>query len=328
MARYHVPGVALGVIDGDAAHVAGFGVTSVEDGLPVDGQTPFQIASITKTVVATAVLRLVERGQLELDAPVQRYLPELRLREASSTERLTLAHLLEHTAGFQGDVRDGDFGVRCGAGDDALAQFVGMVAHLPQHALPGERWAYNNAGFCLAGRVTEVVTGELVLEPLGMRRSGFSVAGALAQGVAGGHRVKDGRAEVALRLTLVPERRFGIFVLTNADMGAQLHAEVTKQALREYVGIAGLDVTPLPAPPADLGQYAGTYGVIGPDDERIDVRMDGDRLLLSEVGAAAFYAPDHIVALEGLWRHERGEFLRGSDGRITYLRMVGALCTR
>lgn len=103
---------------------------------------------------------------------------------------------------------------------------------------------------------------------------------------------------------------------------------MTKQALREYVGIDGLDVVPLPAPPVDLGQYAGTYCVIGPDDESIEVRVDGDRLLLSEGGAASFYAPDHIVALEGLWRHERGEFLRGADGRITHLRMGGALCTR
>ena len=72
MARYHVPGVALGLIDRGAEHVAGFGLTSVEHPLPVDGETLFQIASITKTLVGTAVMRLVERGQLELDRPVRR----------------------------------------------------------------------------------------------------------------------------------------------------------------------------------------------------------------------------------------------------------------
>ncbi|HEV8639233.1 MAG TPA: serine hydrolase [Chloroflexota bacterium] len=431
MARYHVPGVALGVIDRGAEHVAGFGLTSVEHPLPVDGETLFQIASITKTLVATAVMRLVERGQLGLDQPVRRYLPELRLRDARSTDRLTMTHLLTHTGGFQGDVRDGAYGVRCGPGDDALARFVGMVAHMPQHAPPGEVWAYNNAGFSLAGRVIEVVAGQtfeaairdLVLEPLGMRRSFFSAAEAITHRVAIGHAVKDGRAEVvrrwalprvlnpagglvcpasdmlryarfhlgdggvaggqrllspasmalmrtprvgdalhngclasfaddvglswfsratehgrllvhggwtslALRLTLVPQQRFGVFVLTNADTGAQLHAEVTKQALRDYAGIDGLDVAPLATPPADPASYAGTYRFAGPDDDDVEVRVNGDRLTLPEWGDAAFYAPDRIVALEGIWRHERGQFLRGTNGQIACLRMGGRLGRR
>jgi CubicO group peptidase (beta-lactamase class C family) len=438
MARYRVPGVALGVIDGGAEHVAGFGVTSVEQPLPVDGDTPFPIASITKTVVATAVMRLVERRQLELDQRVRHYLPELRLGDAGSADRLTVLHLLTHTGGFQGDIRDGAYGVRCGSGDDALARFVPMLAHLPQHAPPGEVWAYNNAGFSLAGRVIEVVTGqtferairELVLEPLGMQRSDFSTAEpseangqGVGRGTAIGHTVKDGRAEVvrgwvlprvlapagglvcpardllryarfhlgdgsvtggervlspesmalmrtprvggalhngclvsfadevglswfsratargrllvhggwtslSLRLSLVPAQRFGIFVLTNADMGAQLHAEVTKQALRDYLEIDGLDAVPLPVPPDETAAYAGTYRFNGPDDEDVEVRVNGDGLNVSEWGAAAFYAPDHIVALEGLWRQERGQFLRGPDGQITYLRMGGGLGRR
>jgi CubicO group peptidase (beta-lactamase class C family) len=346
-------------------------------------------------------------------------------------------HLLTHTGGFQGDIRDGLYGVRCGPGDDALARFVAMLAHLPQHAPPGAVWAYNNAGFSLAGRVIEVATGqaferairELVLEPLGMRRSGFftSAPSEVSDGpVAIGHSVKGGRAAVvrgwalprmlnpagglvcpardllryarfhlgdgsvaggpgderllspesmalmrmprigealhngclasfaddvglswfsratprgrllvhggwsslALRLTLVPAQRFGIFVLTNADIGAQLHADVTKQALRDYVGIDGLDAVPLPAPPTDPAPYAGTYRFADPDDEDVEVRVAGARLTLSEWGAAAFYAPDHIVAVEGLWRHERGQFLRGPDGEITHLRMGGGLGRR
>jgi CubicO group peptidase (beta-lactamase class C family) len=440
MARYHVPGVALGVLDGDAEYVAGFGVTDFDQPLPVDAETLFPIASITKTVVATAVMRLVEQGHLALEAPVRRYLPDLRLADAASTDRLTMTHLLTHTGGFQGDFQDGAYGVRCGSGDDALARFVTMLAHLPQRAPPGEMWVYNNAGFSLAGRVIEVVTGQrfeeairaLVLKPLEMRCSSFSTGEATIGPVAVGHTVKGGHAtvvpqrplprmlnpaggllcsasdllryarfhlgdgrmadgsvgggptggqrllsaasmalmrtprvgealhngclasfadEVGLswfsratargrllvhggwtslshRLTLVPALRFGIFVLTNADMGAQLHGEVTKQALRDYLDIDGLDAAPVPAPPAGLTSYAGTYRFATPDDEDIEVRVNGNRLALSEWGEAAFYAPDHIVALEGLWRHERGQFLRGPDGQITYLRMGGGLGRR
>jgi hypothetical protein len=137
--------------------------------------------------------------------------------------------------------------------------------------------------------------------------------------------VHGGWSSLALRLTLVPGRRFAVFLLTNADAGAQLHAEVTKQALHDFVGIAGLDAVPLPAPPADPAPYAGTYRFTDPDDEDVALRVNGDRLASAEWGDAAFYAPDRIVVLEGLWRHERGQFLRGPDGRITCLRIGGGL---
>ena len=71
MERYHVPGVAIGMLRAGDIEVAGFGVTSVEHPLKVDGDTLFQIASVTKTMTATVVMRLVERGALDLDAPVR-----------------------------------------------------------------------------------------------------------------------------------------------------------------------------------------------------------------------------------------------------------------
>ena len=71
MRRVHVPGVAVGTLrDGDEA-IATFGVTSVENPLPVQPDTLFQIGSITKTVTATALMRLIEQGTLELEAPVR-----------------------------------------------------------------------------------------------------------------------------------------------------------------------------------------------------------------------------------------------------------------
>jgi len=71
MDRLSIPGVAVGVLAGDQELAAGFGVTSVENPLPVTPDTLFQIGSITKTFVATAVMRLVENGKLDLDSPVR-----------------------------------------------------------------------------------------------------------------------------------------------------------------------------------------------------------------------------------------------------------------
>ena len=72
MARHHVPGVAIGILHDGDEDIAAYGVTNLEHPLPVDADTLFQIASITKTMTATVVMRLVERGALDLDAPIRR----------------------------------------------------------------------------------------------------------------------------------------------------------------------------------------------------------------------------------------------------------------
>ncbi len=80
MREYRVPGVALGIIENGVVTTRGLGVTNVEDPLPVNDHTVFPIASISKTFAATAAMRLVEQGKLDLKAPVRKYLPEFRVQ--------------------------------------------------------------------------------------------------------------------------------------------------------------------------------------------------------------------------------------------------------
>ena len=124
-----IPGVAVGVLAGDQESAVGFGVTSVENPLPITADTLFQIGSITKTFVATAIMRLVENDKLDLDAPVRSWLPGLSLFDDGVAQQVTLRHLLTHTGGWVGDYFN-DFG----SGDDALARMVAEVAELPQLA--------------------------------------------------------------------------------------------------------------------------------------------------------------------------------------------------
>jgi CubicO group peptidase (beta-lactamase class C family) len=100
MERYHVPGVAIGMLRAGDIDVAAFGVTSVEHPLKVDGDTLFQIASVTKTMTATVIMRLIERGALDLEAPVRKYIPAFRLRDAAAQEQATVRHLVTHTGGW------------------------------------------------------------------------------------------------------------------------------------------------------------------------------------------------------------------------------------
>src|SRR5262245_61104042 len=109
MASFGVPGVALGVWHDGQVRMAGFGVHNVEHRLPAGPTTLFRVASITKTFTASAVMRLVEQGRLELDAPLRRFVPDLRLADPEATERATLRHCLNHYGGWTGDVFD-DFG--------------------------------------------------------------------------------------------------------------------------------------------------------------------------------------------------------------------------
>ncbi|MEX2046188.1 MAG: serine hydrolase domain-containing protein [Chloroflexota bacterium] len=200
MERYHVPGVAIGMLRAGDIEVAGFGVTSVEHPLRVDGDTLFQIASVTKTMTATVIMRLIERGALDLDAPVRRYIPAFRLRDPAAQERATVRHLVTHTGGWLGDCF-ADFG----NGDDALERYVTAMAELEQLTPLGEIWHYSNSSFALLGRLIEVVTGksyedatrELLFRPLGMTRSCFSAGEAITHRVAVGHVIVDEKPTVA-----------------------------------------------------------------------------------------------------------------------------------
>src|SRR5215217_6971043 len=190
MAELKIPGVAIGVIAGDREHATGFGVTNIDHPLPVDPDTLFQIGSTTKTVTGTALMRLVEHGTLDLEAPVRTYLPDFRVADPQVSEEVQLWHLVTHTAGWQ----DAGF-VETGDGDDALARYIAGMADLPQIAPLGASFSYNNGAVCLAGRVIEAVTGqtyeaavtELVLEPLGMAQSSFFPEEIMTKAFAVGH---------------------------------------------------------------------------------------------------------------------------------------------
>lgn len=207
MAKYHIPGVAIGVYSQGEAYVRGYGVTNVDDPEPVDGDTLFRIASTTKTFTGTAVMRLVEQGALDLSAPVRRYLPEFRVEDEEASAHVTLRECLNHSAGWVGDDEQ-DFG----RGDDALARYIASMRLLPQLTPPGTQFAYSNTAIDVAGRVIEGVTGqsyeaavrELLLDPLQLTRTRFFTDELAGYPMAGSHVVDDGRATFAPQLWSMP----------------------------------------------------------------------------------------------------------------------------
>jgi CubicO group peptidase (beta-lactamase class C family) len=195
-----VPGVGVGVVFGDEDHQAFHGVTSIEDPLEVNERTLFQNGSTGKTYTSTAILRLVERGEMDLDAPVRTYVPDLRLKDDQVAHDVTMLHLLNHTAGWDGDLFE-----NTGEGDDALARYVARMATIEQVTPLGATVSYNNASLALAGFALEQVTGkvfeplirELVFEPLGMDRNFYLPKELMTYRFSQGHRQsQDGTIEV------------------------------------------------------------------------------------------------------------------------------------
>src|SRR3954469_15798303 len=207
MARYHIPGVAIGLYYQGEEYVRGYGITNVDAPVAVDGDTLFRIASTTKTFTGTTVMRLVEQGKLDLSAPIRRYLPDFRVEDEAASAQVTLRQCLNHSAGWVGD-DELDFG----RGDDALARYVASMPRLPQLTPPGAQFAYNNTAIDVAGRIIEVVTGqsyegavrELLLDPLGLSRTRFFTDQVAGYPIAGSHTVAGARAVSSPDLWYLP----------------------------------------------------------------------------------------------------------------------------
>ncbi|MEU6882198.1 serine hydrolase domain-containing protein [Streptomyces sp. NPDC046712] len=199
--KFGVPGVSVGVWADGRETFASHGVTSLDNPLPVDKDTLFQLGSTTKTFTATALMRLVADGRLELDAPVRRYVPELVLADEKAAADITVMNLLNHTSGLSWNII-----TDTGDGDDALAAFVAKMAELELIGEPGDRASYSQAGYNLLGRVLENVTGltyeqavaSLLFEPLGLSNSFFGTADVMTRRFAVGHNPdEDGNLAVA-----------------------------------------------------------------------------------------------------------------------------------
>ena len=174
--EFKIPGVTLGVLTPDGDHFVNLGVTNLDNPLPVTSDTIFQIGSTTKTLTSLTLSVLEAQGKLKLDDTIRTHLPDFKLKDESVAAQLTIRDVLTHQGGFQGDLFEDT-----GEGDDAVAKVLDKLAESPQVVPLRGHWSYNNAGFFIAGRVIEVVTGktyeaavtELVLEPLGMDHTFF-----------------------------------------------------------------------------------------------------------------------------------------------------------
>lgn len=169
MARLGIPGLTAAVaLDGERVWSKGYGLADVENEVLADEDTMYRLASVTKPMTAVAVLQLVERGKLDLNAPVQRYAPSFPAKPWPITARL----LLSHQAGLR-HWNDDEWGLtrHYASLDEALGLFKDDTLLFE----PGSKAQYSSPGYNLLGRVVEGASGQPYLAYL--RENVFAPAG-------------------------------------------------------------------------------------------------------------------------------------------------------
>ena len=268
MAFHRVPGVSIAVIDkGQIAWARGYGVLEAGGQRPVDSETLFQAASISKPVSTLAALALVDRGTLSLDENVNDWLVSWKVPENELTrqEKVTLRRLLSHSAGL---TVHGFAGYAAGEPVPTLKEVLEGSGAANSKAvevdmLPGKQWRYSGGGFCVLQQLLVDVEkkpfpdtmDELVLWPLAMRHSTFQqpLPDSLAATAATGHWGTGGPvvgrwhtypelAAAGLWTTPSDLARFAMALQTTGQSNLVLSAEMTQQMLTPQIGTCGLGI--------------------------------------------------------------------------------------
>jgi D-alanyl-D-alanine carboxypeptidase len=173
IARQHIPGLAVAVVrNGQVILARGSGLANVELGVAATPESVFGIMSVTKSLVATTLMMLVEQGQLALEEKISHYLSDL----PDAWEEVTVRHLLTHTSGIRDYLNELPWCSREQRQEMTPADLVRRVSGMPPKFPPGEQWSYNNTGYVLLGMLIQEVSGkrwsefldEQVFQPLQM----------------------------------------------------------------------------------------------------------------------------------------------------------------
>jgi CubicO group peptidase (beta-lactamase class C family) len=180
MQKHNIPGLSIALLDNEGTlWTAGFGKTKRNGKAVVNPDTIFSIQSMSKTFTATAVMFAIQDGLVDLDSPITEYLPDFKVNskfETAPEKKITLIHLLNHTAGF---THEAPVGNNFDTTFDSFEEHVESISDTWLKFRVGEKYSYSNLGIDLAGYIVQVKSGmsleqymrEKIFEPLDMPRS-------------------------------------------------------------------------------------------------------------------------------------------------------------
>lgn len=289
MNKAAIPGLALGVVQGNSVvYLRGFGGSGL-DGQEVTPQTPFIIASLSKSVTALAVMQLVEKGAVDLDAPLQSYIPWFGLADPHAAATITVRHLLNHRSGIS-------------SGEDRLLLVTEPGMTLEQHVRrmrdltlthpPGTAFQYSSWNYLAAGLLVEALSGQPyqdyirhnIFAPLDMHNSFTSQVEATDSGMATGHRWCFGFA-VPSSLPYPADLISAGYVISSAeDMAHFLIANINQGQYGDISVLSAEGMAEMHRPVAGSGQEGG-YGM-----GWATITSDGRAMLMHDGFAPGFFA--------------------------------------
>lgn len=238
MLRYRVPGCSIAIVkNSEILWTGAFGYADVASGRRLTADTPMSVQSITKPFTAWGIMRLVEQGILDLDAPIARYLNSWDFPQGKWGEGVTIRRLLSHTAGMP----LGDFTDTYAPGENmpSLREKLSQEAVMVQE--PGSEFSYSNVGYHLLELLIEDVTGQKfadymhseVFSPLGMKTAAFDAGSALTPCPPTGYNLKGRPVPVYV----YPEKASGGLFATAADIGRFAAASAIKNPVLGFESV-------------------------------------------------------------------------------------------
>jgi CubicO group peptidase (beta-lactamase class C family) len=303
MRRLHIPGAALAIVEGERiVHRGGFGRARPGGEVPTP-QTPFFIGSLTKSFTALAVMQLAEAGKVELDAPVQRYLPWFRVADPLASAQITVRHLLNQTSSLPllpSEAILADFDNR----PDATERQVRALSTLKIARPVGTKFEYSNLNFNVLGLVIEATSGESyasyiqnhIFNPLGMRNSFTSKTAAQKNDLAMGHRYWFGFPVPAPNLSIpVASLPSGQLISSAEDMAHYLIAHLNGGRYGDVQLLSGAGVAELLRGVAEwkeMGVLIGYYGMGWVSQESGNSRIVSHSGIVPDFGAFMALEPE------------------------------------
>lgn len=262
--RHGIPGLALAVVEGEQiVHLGGYGKAD-QSGRPVTPQTPFVLASVSKPITALAIMQLVEAGKVELDAPVQRYLPTFQLADPVAAQQITVRHLLNHTSGIpEKGCQNNRFGTK------TLAEFVAALQTIELVAPVGARHFYCSGNYNILGRTIEVVASQSYADyiqqhlfaPLAMHHSFTDEQTAKRDGLAQGYQWLFGLPVPANYPYDAPQMPSGFLIASVEDMAHFLLAQLNGGRFGAAAVLSPAGIAAMQAPGVAVGESQDTYGL-------------------------------------------------------------------
>jgi CubicO group peptidase (beta-lactamase class C family) len=193
MQKLNIPGAALAIVQGDQIeYQQGYGVAD-SAGRAMTPQTPFMLASLSKSFTAVAIMQLAEAGKLDLDAPIQKYLTWFRVADEKASAEITVRQLLNQNSGFS-ELDGNKLNLETSMANDALVTSMKRLTTTTLNNVPGAAYEYSNLNYGLLGAIVETISGQPyetyiqqnIFEPLEMKHSYTSLSEAMAGGATSG----------------------------------------------------------------------------------------------------------------------------------------------